>query len=161
MKFTLKVFLIIFFVSCNNKISGVIVNDKEYNKKIELIIDGYENNDLSPLSQFLDDQITSTYSTNVFFGKKSLINTWNNDYYYFKDIELLNREIYTVYNKDLTFTTVLKSNWKAIGKFSGLEIKIHSYYEFVWKNDKIIIINTYFDNYPYYLEIKEYYNNTI
>lgn len=158
MKFSIKFLIILLFTSCDNNISGVIIENSNYNKKINLILDGYENKDLELLEKFTDNQVKSTYSTNILFGKESLLNTWLNDFYYFNSIKLKKREIYTVFNNDKTFSTVLKSDWYAIGNFSGNKVSIPSYYEFIWRNDKIIKINTYFDNFLYVNEIKSSYD---
>ncbi len=158
MKFLINFLLIFVFFSCDNKLSGVVIENSVYNNYVESIMDAYENQDLSIPEKYLDNDVRSTYSTNVLFGKRSVLNAWADDYYFFKDIVNNEREIYTILNNDKTFSTIFKTNWDAVGKFSGNKVSISCYYEFIWKNNRIVELKGYFDNYQYYLEIKESYN---
>jgi len=158
MKFFINFLLIFVLFSCGDKFSGVVIENSKYNNYIELIINSYENQDLSYLEKYLDNDVRSTYSTNVLFGKRSVLNTWADDYYFFKEIVMNEREIYTIFNNDKSFTTILKGKWDAVGKFSGNKVSLPCYYKFIWKNDKIVEFKGYFDNYPYYLETKESYD---
>lgn len=158
MKFFINFLLIFVLLSCDDKFSGVVIENSNYNNYIEAVIIAYENQDLSYLDKYLDNDVRSTYSSNILFGKESALNTWADDYYFFKDIAMNDREIYTILNNDKSFSTILKGNWDAVGKFSGKKVSISCYYKFIWKNNKIVEFKGYFDNYPYYNEIKKSYD---
>mgnify|MGYP000875635443 CR=1 FL=1 len=63
-----------------------------------------------------------------------------------------NKEVFTTFNKDKSYTTIFKGNWNAKGNFTNNTYKVYSFYEFKWKYNKICEIHVHWNNEPYYKE---------
>jgi hypothetical protein len=78
------------------------------------------------------------------------------DSQFFSNILLRNKNVSTTYNKDRTYTTFLKCNWLAKGIYTKDTYDVLSFYEFTWKNDKIISIKVFWNELPYNKEYNEF-----
>ena len=105
----------------------------------------------------LSDDVEVVYSTEIYKGKEKLVSTWKEDHSYFKNIIVNDFESMTTYNKDKTYTTYTKFNWNATGKFSNQMYRVPCIFNYSWKNDKIVLVNIFFDDSPYMKENRAYY----
>tara|TARA_B110000971_G_C19773290_1_gene391866 strand:- start:36 stop:518 length:483 start_codon:yes stop_codon:yes gene_type:complete len=150
---------LLLFVSCNSDISGVIFSNNAYSSLILKIMDDEEKSKFDILEKYLIDESTLEYSGYVFKGKKNIIRTRMSDSQFFSNILLRNKNVSTTFNKDRTYTTFLKCNWLAKGIYTKDTYDVLSFYEFTWKNDKIISIKVFWNELPYYKEYNEFSKN--
>ena len=159
MRKSLFLITLLLFVSCNSDISGVILSNNAYSSLILKIMDDEEKSKFDILEKYLIDESTLEYSEFVFKGKKNIIRTRMSDSQFFSNILIRNKNVSTTYNKDRTYTTFLKCNWSAKGIYTKDTYDVLSFYEFTWKNDKIISIKVFWNELPYYKEYKEFSKN--
>lgn len=151
--------MLLFVVSCNSDISGVILSNSDYSSIVLNIMDDEEISRFDILNKYLTDESTLEYSGFIFKGNKNIIKTRMSDSQFFSNIILNNRKILTTYNEDRTYTTSLKCNWLARGVYTKDTYDVISFYEFTWKNDKIISIEVFWNELPYYKERSELNKN--
>ena len=138
--------------SCSSDITGVVLVDDIYTIRVKKIMQEYTEKKYDVLSKFLSDNVKSSYSTDIFIGKDQLINVFKSDFESFSNIALSSQKIYSIYNPDTTYTTVFRCTWNGIGNYTKNTYEIISYYKFTWKDNKIITINTFWDDSAFYKE---------
>ena len=143
--------------SCSSNITGVVLSDDIYTIRIKKIMQEYTENKYEGFHKFFNDDVKTYYSSDIYYTKSKLLEAFKSDFYYFSNIDFSSTEVYTIFNSDRTYTTIFKPIWNAKGNFTNKKYKVFSYYKFIWRNNKIISVNTYWDNYSFFEEFAESY----
>lgn len=158
MRYLILFVAVVFLHSCSDDVSGVLVENNKYKNIVIEIIDAYENYDLSILEKHLSNDVSVQYSTNHFNFKQSVLNSWNDDYYYFSDFDSDIKKNYTILNSDGSYSFFIIYDWIATGNFSNKRISIPSFSEYIFVNEKISSIKLFFNNSLFHKEILASYN---
>lgn len=141
--------------SCSSNITGVVLSDDIYTIRIKKIMQEYTENKYEGFHKFFNDDVKTYYSSDIYYTKSKLLEAFKSDFYYFSNIDFSSTEVYTIFNSDRTYTTIFKPIWSAKGNFTNNKYKVFSFYKFVWRNDKIISVNTYWDDSSFFEEFAE------
>ena len=141
--------------SCSSNITGVVLSDDIYTIRIKKIMQEYTENKYEGFHKFFNDDVKTYYSSDIYYTKSKLLEAFKSDFYYFSNIDFSSTEVYTIFNSDRTYTTIFKSIWSAKGNFTNNKYKVFSFYKFIWRNDKIISVNTYWDDSSFFEEFAE------
>ena len=141
--------------SCSSNITGVVLSDDIYTIRIKKIMQEYTENKYEGFHKFLNDDVKTYYSSDIYYTKSKLLEAFKSDFYYFSNIDFYSTEVYTIFNSDRTYTTIFKPIWSAKGNFTNNKYKVFSFYKFIWRNDKIISVNTYWDDSSFFEEFAE------
>ena len=141
--------------SCSSNITGVVLSDDIYTIRIKKIMQEYTENKYEGFHKFLNDDVKTYYSSDIYYTKSKLLEAFKSDFYYFSNIDFSSTEVYTIFNSDRTYTTIFKPIWSAKGNFTNNKYKVFSFYKFIWRNDKIISVNTYWDDSSFFEEFAE------
>mgnify|MGYP006097803955 FL=1 len=141
--------------SCSSNITGVVLSDDIYTIRIKKIMQEYTENKYEGFHKFFNDDVKTYYSSDIYYTKSKLLEAFKSDFYYFSNIDFSSTEVYTIFNSDRTYTTIFKPIWSAKGNFTNNKYKVFSFYKFIWRNDKIISVNTYWDDSSFFEEFAE------
>ena len=161
MRYLILYVAVVFLHSCSDDVTGVLVENNKYKNIVIEIIDAYENNDLSILEKHLSNDVTLHYSTNHFKSKESVLDLWNDDYYYFSDFDSDIKKKYTILNSDGSYSFFIIYDWIATGNFSNKRISIPSFSEYIFVNEKISSIKLFFNSGLYHKEILASYKKLL
>jgi hypothetical protein len=161
MRYLILFVAVVFLHSCSDDVTGVLVENNKYKNIVIEIIDAYENNDLSILEKHLSNDVTIQSSTNRFKSKESVLDSWNDDYYYYSDFDSDIKKKYTIYNSDGSYSFFIIYDWIATGNFSKKRISIPSFSEYIFVNEKISSIKLFFNNRLYHNEVLASYNKLL
>ena len=141
--------------SCSSDITGVVLVDDIYTIRVKKIMQEYTENKYEAFHKFFNDDVKTYYSSDIYYTKSKLLEAFKSDFYYFSNIDFSSTEVYTIFNSDRTYTTIFKPIWNAKGNFTNKKYKVLSYYKFIWRNNKIISVNTYWDDSSFFEEFAE------
>lgn len=139
-------------MSCTSDVIGVVLENDIYSYRVTQIINDHEETKSDFLEKYLNEDSFIEYSGEMFNGKQNLIKVWKSEFYFFSNVFFDNKEVFTTFNKDRSYTTIFKGNWSAKGNFTNNTYKVYSFYEFKWKYNKICEIHVHWNNEPYYKE---------
>ena len=141
--------------SCSSDITGVVLVDDIYTIRVKKIMQEYTENKYEVFDKFFNDEVKSYYSSDIYYTKSELLEAFKFDFYYYSNIGFSSKEVYTIFNSDRTYTTIFKSIWTAKGAFTNNKYKVFCYYKFIWRFNKIVSINVYWDDSSFYEELAE------
>ncbi|MEN8776980.1 MAG: hypothetical protein ABF268_07960 [Polaribacter sp.] len=141
--------------SCSSDITGVVLLDDIYSIRVKKIMQEYTENKYEAFQKYFNDDVKTYYSYDIYYTKSELLEAFKSDFYYYSNIGFSSKEVYTIFNSDRTYTTIFKSIWNAKGNFTNNKYKVFSFYKFIWRNNKIISVNTYCDNSSFFEEFAE------
>jgi hypothetical protein len=136
--------------SCSSDVTGVVLSDDIYTIRIKKIMQEYTENKYEGFHKFFNDDVKTYYSSDIYYTKSKLLEAFKSDFYYFSNIDFS-----SIFNSDRTYTTIFKPIWSAKGNFTNNKYKVFSFYKFIWRNNKIISVNTYWDDSSFFEEFAE------
>ena len=155
MRIFIFIFSLLLLSSCKPELKGVILANDIYTIRVKKIMQEYTENKYEVFDKFFNDEVKSYYSSDIYYTKSELLEAFKFDFYYYSNIGFSSKEVYTIFNSDRTYTTIFKSIWTAKGAFTNNKYKVFCYYKFIWRFNKIVSINVYWDDSSFYEELAE------
>lgn len=157
-----KLYIIIFLFICSCSHSSQIgtVRDSD---SLSLVLNKFIEQSLEKNYKNIDDIFSKSLVLNVndenFSGSSSINTFLNFSHNIYSDIFLEKTSTKTYYFYDNRTITYQKLDFLIKSKNQKSIDKIHSFFEYVWSNNKVVELNVVFESETLYNEVMSYNNN--
>ena len=139
--------LSLFFISCNNgnKDLGTLSKIDDLSKKSILIYDDFASNNFKSLKDKFSDDVKINFGNSISLNFNEFVQFYSQNELFFKTLKLDANDVVTLRLNNLSSITNHEIKFIFNDSEYGTAYYVNALIELTWTNNKISIVNIYFD----------------